>query len=119
MTEQTASADAPTPGGTADWQRLEGVDPASAEFPLRARVGGQQIVVLRIGDGYRGIQRACPHQKMSLHDAILQGDTMIRCRWHGFVYRLSDGRGVNCPGFRIQVYDVKQEDGALFVRAAS
>jgi nitrite reductase/ring-hydroxylating ferredoxin subunit len=35
------------------------------------------------------------------------------------VFRLSDGRAVNCPGYRLRVYDVKQENGALFARPAS
>lgn len=121
MTERTQAGESAVSEqvGANDWQRLDGVDPATAEFPLRTRYNGQPIVVLRTASGYRGIQRSCPHQKRSLHDAHFQGDSMIRCRSHGFVYRLSDGRGVNCPGFRIQVYDVKAEDGSLLVRPAS
>jgi len=32
---------------------------------------------------------------------------MIRCRGRGFVYRPSDGRSVNCPGFKLLVYEIK------------
>jgi nitrite reductase/ring-hydroxylating ferredoxin subunit len=42
---------------------------------------------------------------------------MIRCRWHNYVFRLNDGKAVNCPGFRLKVFEVKREGGALMARA--
>ena len=52
----------------------------------------------------------CPHQQFPLSDAILQGgDAMLRCRRHSYVFRLSDGKGINCQGYRLKVYEVKQE----------
>jgi nitrite reductase/ring-hydroxylating ferredoxin subunit len=51
-------------------------------------------------------------------DADLVGNgTMLRCRQHVFTFRLSDGRGVNCPGFSIRVYEVKDEGGSLYARS--
>jgi nitrite reductase/ring-hydroxylating ferredoxin subunit len=101
-----------------DWQKLDGLDPASAAFPARARFGSDGIVIVRTKDGYRGVARTCPHLKASLLDAIMMGNgTMIRCAQHAFTFRLADGKGINCPGHRLQVYDVKAEDGALFARA--
>jgi hypothetical protein len=38
--------------------------------------------------------------------------------WHSYLFRLSDGKAVNCPGYRLRVFDVKEENGALFVRPA-
>jgi len=56
--------------------------------------------------------------KSTLIDAQILGDgAMLRCSQHIYTFRLSDGKGVNCPGFRIKVYEVKQENGALFARA--
>ena len=110
----------PEQAGTApDWQVLEGIDPDAAEFPALSRVGEDRILVLKIGDGFRGVERSCPHQQRSLHDAFLQGgNTMIRCRWHNYVFRLNDGKAVNCPGFRLKVFEVKREGGALLARRA-
>jgi nitrite reductase/ring-hydroxylating ferredoxin subunit len=55
---------------------------------------------------------------VTLIDAQLMGNsTMIRCAQHNYTFRLADGKGVNCPGFRIKVFDVKSEDGALYARA--
>jgi nitrite reductase/ring-hydroxylating ferredoxin subunit len=115
-----ADGDIAAPAAAAEWQALADIDPGTAEFPARARCGDDVILVFRVGAGFRGVERSCPHQKRPLNDAILQGgDKMIRCRWHSYVFRLSDGRAVNCPGYRLRVYDIKQENGALFARPCS
>ena len=53
----------------AAWQKLEGVDPAGTKFPVRARVDGEGILIFRTKDGFRGVQRSCPHLNASLMDA--------------------------------------------------
>jgi nitrite reductase/ring-hydroxylating ferredoxin subunit len=111
------TADALT-GGT--WQLLAGLDPVSTKYPARARLGGEGIVILRTKSGFRGVQRSCPHMQATLMNAELTAnDTMVRCPLHVFTFRLSDGKGVNCPGFRIKVYEVKEENGALYGRGVS
>ena len=106
---------APAPG--TDWQVLEGLDPATATFPARARLDGETIVVLRTKTGYRGVERRCPHMQATMMNAELAAnDTMVRCPLHVFTFKLSDGKGVNCPGFRIKVYEVKAENGVLLGR---
>jgi toluene monooxygenase system ferredoxin subunit len=121
MSDQSTTAEPQqaAPAAEPAWQLLEGIDPDTAEFPALARVGDDRILVLKIGDGFRGVERSCPHQQRSLHDAFLQGgNTMIRCRWHNYVFRLRDGKSVNCPGFRLKVFDVRREGAALLARRA-
>ncbi len=99
------------------WQKLEGLDPVAGKFPARARVDGEGILIFKTGTGFRGVQRSCPHLNATLMDAELVGsDTMIRCQQHVFTFRLSDGRGVNCPGFSVRVFEVKNDDGVLYAR---
>ncbi len=100
------------------WHEVSGIDPATATFPARVRVADEGIVVFRQSSGFVGVQRACPHQGGSMLDAVLQGnDTLIRCTKHNYVFRTATGGPVNCPGFRLQMYDVKEEGGRLFARA--
>ena len=119
--ETSAAAEAPALNAEAPastpWQKLEGLDPVAGRFPAPARVDGEGILIFRTKKGFAGVQRLCPHLNMSLHDADLVGnDTMIRCKQHVFTFRLADGRGVNCPGFSVKVFEVKDEDGALYAR---
>jgi len=101
----------------AEWMALEGIDPKTAQFPARARLGEEGIVIFRSPRGFFGTQRTCPHQQASLMQAVLQANgTMIRCSRHHYTFRAADGRPVNCPGFRLQVYEVKETDGRLLAR---
>jgi len=118
MSETPATA-ADMPSPDTSWHSLD-IDPMSAEFPVRARCGSEQILVFKTKSGFRGTARVCPHQQFPLADAILQGnETLLRCRRHSYVFRLNDGRPVNCQGYKLKVYEIKDENGALFVRAAS
>jgi nitrite reductase/ring-hydroxylating ferredoxin subunit len=104
----------------AAWQKLDGLDPETSKFPARAKVDGEGIIIIQAGAGFRGIQRSCPHLQATLLDAhLMANNTMVRCAQHNYTFKLSDGKGVNCPGFRIKVYEVKREDGALFARAVA
>jgi len=99
------------------WQKLEGIDLAAARYPVRANFAGEGILVFRLKDRLCGVQRSCPHQNASLMDAKLVGDdTMLRCARHAFTFRLKDGNGVNCPGFRLKLYEIRQAGNALFAR---
>ncbi len=113
-----ASSFTAPPVAEAEWQKLDGIDPVSGTFPARVRFGDDSILIFKTDTGFRGVQRACPHLNATLMDADLVGNgTMLRCRQHVFTFRLSDGRGVNCPGFSIRVYEVKGEAGSLYVRS--
>lgn len=102
------------------WQLLDGVDPDAGAFPARASVDGKTIVVFRTDDGFRGVQRNCPHQHASLADAFLVGDgRMVRCALHGYTFRLNDGKGVNCPGYKVEIYEIAREGDRLLGRAAT
>ena len=102
------------------WQALVGLRPDHTKFPARASLQGEGIVIFRTEAGLRGVQRSCPHMHATMMNAELTAnDTMVRCHLHAFTFKLSDGKGVNCPGFKIKVYEIKEEDGVFFGRSAN
>jgi nitrite reductase/ring-hydroxylating ferredoxin subunit len=112
-----AAASSQTQGS---WQLLAGLHPEATAYPARANIGGESIVIFRTRTGFRGVQRSCPHMQATMMNAeLVANDTMIRCPLHVFTFRLSDGKGVNCPGFRVRIYEVKEESGALYGRTAN
>lgn len=118
MTPMT-SASAEAAGANDGWLPLEGVSVSDA-FPKRAKFGDEWIIVFRTATGLHGTERACPHQQSTLMDAIeMGGGAMLRCPRHNYVFRLADGRGVNCPGYRLIVYQVREEAGVLHARRSS
>lgn len=101
----------------AAWQRLDGLDPEATNFPARAKIDGEGIIIFQTVAGFRGVQRACPHLNATFLDAqLMSNGTMLRCAQHNYIFKLSDGKGVNCPGFRIKVFEVKREGDSLFAR---
>lgn len=114
-----STPDASAGDADSDWQPLSGIDSDSATFPVRAKLGPEWIIVFRTAGGLRGTQRACPHQQASMLDALaMSGGTMLRCPRHNFIFRFTDGRGVNCPGFELAVYEIREDAGVLYGRRA-
>ena len=102
------------------WQPLSGLRVDNTKYPARASLEGEGIVIFKTKTGYRGVQRQCPHMQATMLNAELTAnDTMVRCPLHVFTFKLSDGKGVNCPGFKVKVYEVKEEEGKFFGRLAN
>jgi nitrite reductase/ring-hydroxylating ferredoxin subunit len=102
------------------WQILAGLRPDGASFPARAKLEGEGIVVFRTQAGFRGVQRSCPHMQATMMNAeLIANETMVRCPLHVYTFKLADGKGVNCPGFRLKVYEIKEENGALYGRSVN
>jgi nitrite reductase/ring-hydroxylating ferredoxin subunit len=85
------------------------VDASGAKFPVRAHVAGEDVLVFRVAEGFRGVQSLCPHDQRPLDTARIVGDgKMIRCPYHNYTFKLDSGKGVNCPGFRVKIFEVKR-----------
>ena len=101
----------------AGWTVIDDVDVQTATFPLSVRVDGKPVWVFRSETEMFGVQDECPHTLRTLGTAkLLPERGMIRCIYHNYTFRLSDGGGVNCPGYTIDVYDAKVDGGKLHVR---
>ena len=101
------------------WSTLNAFDATTSKFPARARLNGEWILIFAYKDGLRGVERACPHLKATLVDAVLMANgTVLRCPQHNFTFRLSDGRGVSPPNTMLRVFDIKVEDGVAYGRPA-
>jgi nitrite reductase/ring-hydroxylating ferredoxin subunit len=105
-------------GDEAAWTQLDGIDPMSTTYPVSVRFDERSIWIFRAeGGAFFGIQDMCPHTERTLGNATIIGNgTMIRCAFHNYTFKLANGKGVNCPGFHIDVYDVKEEEHRLLVR---
>ncbi len=102
---------------SADWIPIDDVDVDATGFPARAALGDEKIVIFRVGDGYRAVQRHCPHQNTDFSRGVIVGDgAMLRCGLHAYTFKLADGNGVNCPGYRIAVYEVMRDGARLLGR---
>ena len=100
------------------WQPLCGLHPDNTKYPARASFDGRGHRHLQDQDRViAAFSAICPHMQATMLNAELTAnDTMVRCPLHVFTFKLSDGKGVNCPGFKVKIYEIKEESGALYGR---
>lgn len=95
-------------------------------------VRGRSIGVINDQGRFHAIRNVCPHHGAPLcrggvsgmmrvstpHVYDFSGDSeserVVRCPWHGYEFRLADGRSVTSPDrMVVRTYIVQVEDGAV------
>jgi nitrite reductase/ring-hydroxylating ferredoxin subunit len=88
---------------------------------------GSRVCVGNRGEVMFAVSDRCPHQKFPLSDGELTTEGTIVCSWHGAAYDCATGRSVRgplrdggrheAPLGRVSIYEVRVDDGSVFVRA--
>ena len=78
-------------------------------------VGGRRIAVFRTEDGPRAIDAECPHMGGPLGDGLVAGGC-VTCPLHGLRIDLVTGEAVAGGTGRVEVHEVIELDGELWVR---
>ena len=114
------------------WHDVCSLDELEQRGHAVARIGGREIGVLRAGDGTPyAVRNRCPHHGAPMcrgevrerFESDLPGTyggasgLVIRCPWHGWEFRVEDGRCPDDPRMRVAVYDVRVSDGRVLVHA--
>lgn len=82
---------------------------------LTVEVGGREYALFRVGDAFRCIDAACPHEGASLADGEIR-DGAVVCPWHSWEFDLCTGCSVDPPGNKVAAYETLVEDGRVFIR---
>jgi len=75
---------------------------------------GKDILILRCSGIVYAMQRRCLHGGAP-REREHGWNNMSRCGQHAFTFDLETGEGLNCPGYKIERYTVKEEDGKIFL----
>jgi nitrite reductase/ring-hydroxylating ferredoxin subunit/uncharacterized membrane protein len=79
--------------------------------PIKAKLGINQLVLVRQGDRILALHDTCAHAGGPLNEGKLD-DGVIQCPWHFSRYRLADGHVVGGPSVYDQpAYDVRAKEG--------
>ncbi|MEL6870630.1 MAG: ferric reductase-like transmembrane domain-containing protein [Pseudomonadota bacterium] len=113
----------------AAWRgRVAGSDPgtgwAQVPRPLEiadslarvVRVAGDRAAVFRFGDELLAVSAVCQHQNGPLGEGCIV-DGLITCPWHGYQYNPRNGRSPAPYTETIPTFDLKVEQGALWIRS--
>jgi nitrite reductase/ring-hydroxylating ferredoxin subunit len=105
------------------WTDAAGFEELRAQKPVRVAVNGEPVLLVKADDEIFAIGNQCTHQGAGLDRGVVKIAGSVRtvtCPAHGSVFRLDDGKVMRPPATKpVPVYDVKVEDGRVFVRPRS
>jgi 3-phenylpropionate/trans-cinnamate dioxygenase ferredoxin subunit len=88
--------------------------------PARVTLDGEAVLLLKTSDRLFAIGNQCTHQGAGLDRGVIKIAGSVRtvtCPAHGSMFNLETGRPMRPPATKpVPVYDVKVEDGRVFVR---
>lgn len=78
---------------------------------------GERLVALFLHEGeYRAIDDLCPHQGASLGaGCVVEG--AVSCPWHGWRFRLDDGKWADNPRLGVDTYETRVDGSDVQVLA--
>ncbi len=79
---------------------------------------GERVAVFRAGDTFSAISNACAHQNGPLGEGRII-DGCVTCPWHGFQYRVADGRSPEPFTEKVPTYRLRLEGEVIEVNRAA
>ncbi len=97
---------------------------AFAELPdgksVRVSVNDVPVLLVRAGEEFFAVGNQCTHQGAALDRGVVKiagSVKTVTCPAHGSTFNLETGKVMRPPATKpVPVYDVKVEDGRVFVR---
>ena len=102
------------------WEDVVAVDGIPDGKPIRVAVNEVPALLVRAGEALFAIGNQCTHQGAGLDRGVVKVAGSVRtvtCPAHGSMFNLETGKAMRPPATKpVPVYDVKVEDGRVFVR---
>lgn len=114
--ERESGGSASGPGAAGHDQRVARVDELVEGALLRVERGGRVIGVCRHDGRLAAFDARCPHMHADLTEGLLH-DGGVACPHHLWHFDLASGECTMVPGYRIDVFEVREEDGWVVLRA--
>jgi nitrite reductase/ring-hydroxylating ferredoxin subunit/uncharacterized membrane protein len=100
-----------------DWTDAMADDDLRADAPAVARVGRNDVLLVRHGGQVLALADRCSHRGGPLHEGELV-DGCVQCPWHGSRFVLDDGTIARGPASRPQpAYETRVVEGRVQVRS--
>jgi NAD(P)H-dependent nitrite reductase small subunit len=90
-----------------------------AELPpgqaAEVSVGDRTIALFNIGGTFHALTNRCPHRGGPLGQGFVDG-AQVSCPLHNYTFDVRTGENVVDPALKLECYEVKVEDGRVFVK---
>ena len=80
--------------------------------------GGLKVLIANAGTSYYAYQGICPHQEVCLGEGFYDG-SVLTCHQHLWQWDITTGAAVGLAEAPLESYEVKVEEGEIFVIKAS
>ncbi|MCY7370086.1 MAG: cyclic nucleotide-binding domain-containing protein [Polaromonas sp.] len=80
--------------------------------------GGLKVLIANAGASYYAYQGICPHQEVCLDEGFYDG-SVLTCHQHLWQWDITTGAAVGLAEAPLESYEVKVEEGEIFVMRAS
>lgn len=95
--------------------RAAALDDVPSGRLLAVQVEGVNVCLANADGQVYAFKDNCSHRDFPLSEGELEG-TRIECAWHGARFDITTGRALSLPAIKpIQTYEVKVEDGEIYV----
>lgn len=78
-------------------------------------VGGRPVALFNVGGEFHAIGNICIHRGGPLGQGMLDGN-IVMCPWHAWTYDVTTGVSTVNPDLKVPKYEVKVEEGQVFVK---
>jgi nitrite reductase (NADH) small subunit len=100
--------------GEKQFYRVASVTDIPPQTGKTVRAGDQEIALFNLDGKFYAVNDLCPHRGASLGDGFLDSGRVL-CPWHCFDFNLQTGRCGIVPELKVSTYEVKVENGEIFV----
>ena len=103
------------------WSDVCSLDELADRGKLRVTANGDAVLLVKAEDQVLATGNQCTHQGAGLDRGVVKIGGSVRtvtCPAHGSTFNLETGKVMRPPATKpVPVYDVKVEDGRVFVRS--
>ncbi|MEZ5022597.1 MAG: Rieske (2Fe-2S) protein [Chitinophagales bacterium] len=80
--------------------------------PTFVRVDDHRICVVRLDEGWFGVNNICPHAGAALHAGHCNKAGIVACPVHGYKFNVKTGISVDGNNYHVKTFKIeKREDG--------
>jgi len=98
-----------------DFVRVAAVEELPPGRGMEAVVGDKPVAVFNVEGRFYSISNRCIHRGGPLGQGFVEGNT-VTCPWHAWMFDVTNGENVVNGDVKVACFEVKVEDGQVFVR---
>ena len=99
----------------AEWIRAAKETDLADGSGVEFEAGGKKVALFRADGKFYATDNTCPHRGGPLAQGSLDG-LVVTCPWHAWGFDVKSGACLAVPAAKIKTYEVKVEDGNIFVQ---